>query len=72
MSEETYDELKEQLAEALREKLIIERQRNAVINALQDVMDAIENCAITEVPHGYGKVMDQAKETLETLQRPRP
>lgn len=71
VSEETYSELKEQLAEALREKLIIESQRNAVINALEDVVDLIESCTITEVPYGYRKTLAQAKDTLSSLQHPR-
>lgn len=71
MNEETYLELKEQLAEALREKLIIENQRNAAINALEDAVDLIESCTITEVPYGYRQTLAQAKDTLSTLQHPR-
>jgi phosphoenolpyruvate carboxylase len=70
MSEEIYDELRAQLTEALREKLIIENQRNAVIDALENALDLIDTCTITEVPYGFRKTLSQAKEVLATLQPP--
>jgi hypothetical protein len=68
MSDESYKELTEQLAEVLREKLKVENQRNTAVAALDDVIALLEDCTITETPYGYRKTLSQAKEVLSTLQ----